>query len=125
MPQVRYVINKAHSLMVEQEQILNSLISEGDDLIRVDVPEEGLTLEQQIELSHSLMDEMNGDDYLIFVSPISCMIGYIVARLEISKNVLIFGNDKREKKELPNGRIVQVISKTGWYLFNPITGTVV
>ena len=111
--------------MVEQEQILNSLISEGDDLIRVDVPEEGLTLEQQIELSHSLMDEMNGDDYLIFVSPISCMIGYIVARLEISKNVLIFGNDKREKKELPNGRIVQVISKTGWYLFNPITGTVV
>ena len=125
MPQVRYVINKAHSLMVEQEQILNSLISEGDDLIRVDVPEEGLTLEQQIELSHSLMDEMNGDDYLIFVSPIPCMIGYICSTIESSKNILIFGNDKREKKELPNGRIVQVISKTGWYLFNPITGTVV
>ena len=111
--------------MVEQEQILNSLTSEGDDLIRVDVPEEGLTLEQQIELSHSLMDEMNGDDYLIFVSPISCMIGYIVARLEISKNVLIFGNDKREKKELLGGKIIQTVAPTGWYLFNPLTGMMI
>ena len=125
MPQVRYVINKAHSLMVEQEQILNSLTSEGDDLIRVDVPEEGLTLEEQIHMAYAIMDEMNKGDYLVFVSPVPCMVGYVTARLDISKNMLIFGNDTREKKELPNGRIVQVISKTGWYLFNPITGTVV
>ena len=125
MPQVRYVINKAHSLMVEQEQILNSLICEGDDLIRVDVPEEGLTLEEQIHMAHAIMDEMNKGDYLVFVSPVPCMVGYVTTRLDISKNMLIFGNDTREKKELPNGRIVQVISKTGWYLFNPITGTVV
>ena len=122
---INYVINQAHSLMEEQSEILNSLIDEGDDLIRVNIPEEGLTLSKQIELSHSLMDEMSEDDYLVFVSPVPCMLAYVSAQLETSQNVLVFGNDKRDKKELPNGKIIQTVSQTGWYLFNPITGKVV
>jgi len=122
---INYVINQAHSLMPEQDSILNSLIDEGDNLIRVDIPEEGLNLDKQIELAHSLMDEMREEDYLVFVSPIPCMLGYICAQIESSQNVLVFGNDRRDKKELPNGKIIQVVSPTGWYLFNPITGKVV
>jgi hypothetical protein len=122
---INYIINQVHSLMEEQSEILNSLIDEGDNLIRVDIPEEGLNLEKQIKLSNSLMDEMSEDDYLVFVSPIPCMLGYICAQIESSQNVLVFGNDKRDKKELPNGKIIQVVSPTGWYLFNPIAGKVV
>ncbi len=122
---INYVINQAHSLMPEQDSILNSLIHEGDNLIRVDIPEEGLNLDKQIELAHSLMDEMREEDYLVFVSPIPCMLGYICAQIESSQNVLVFGNDRRDKKELPNGKIIQTVSQTGWYLFNPITGKVV
>ncbi|MDD3140470.1 MAG: hypothetical protein PHX08_16065 [Lachnospiraceae bacterium] len=125
MAEIKYVINQAHSLMEEQKEILNSLIDEGDNLIRVDIPEEGLNLDKQIELAHSLMDEMREEDYLVFVSPIPCMLGYICAQIESSQNVLVFGNDKREKKELPNGKIIQTVSQTGWYLFSPIKGMVI
>jgi hypothetical protein len=28
----------------------------------------------------------------------------------------VFSNDTREKKELPDGKVISVLAKTGWYL---------
>ena len=30
--------------------------------------------------------------------------------------VLVFHNDKRQKRELPNGKIISVVAETGWQL---------
>jgi hypothetical protein len=58
------------------------------------------------------------------VSPIPGMILdlAVTAALESANNgkfsvkPWVFSNDTREKKELPNGTIINIIAKTGWYL---------
>lgn len=122
---IQYIINRAHSLMEEQMSLLSNMLDPEDCLIRVDIPEEGCSLDEQVELAHTLMDGMGVDDYLVFVSPLPCMLGYICSQIETSRNVLVFGNDKREKTELPNGKIISSVSKCGWYLFNPLSGEMV
>jgi len=49
---------------------------------------------------------------IVFVSPIP----YMVKELAKDANVLVFHNDRREKKQLPNGKIIQVVAETGWQL---------
>jgi hypothetical protein len=53
---------------------------------------------------------------VVFVSPIPAMIKRLVAT-KGADEVLIFCNDKREKKELPNGKVIYVVAQDGWYLF--------
>lgn len=51
---------------------------------------------------------------VIFVSPIPYLIKFLAG--STGTDVYVFHNDNREKKELPDGRIIQTVAKTGWQL---------
>ncbi|HKL47951.1 MAG TPA: hypothetical protein VJ878_04705, partial [Candidatus Izemoplasmatales bacterium] len=61
---------------------------------------------------------------VVFVSPIQGMILDLATRSQqeasecgkLSLRPWVFSNDTREKIELPNGEVISVLAKTGWYL---------
>ena|SRR5690606_4092476 len=124
--QVLVIMNENHSLLPEQEEILEREY-EGFDILPV--PAEGWTLEEMDSKVEeiSTMKLQEGKYYLdiVFVSPIPYMMRELT-RKEIyfvneyaeqtNRFVRIFHNDRREKKELPNGKIIQVVAQTGWQL---------
>lgn len=109
------VLNEQHTLLKEQEEILYNweLLS---------VPAEGWTLEQMpFEV---IFDHMEKEGVVVFASPIPALLIYaakkagmtITAGEQTESLVFVFHNDKREKKELPNGKIISVTAKEGWVL---------
>ncbi|HHX32210.1 MAG TPA: hypothetical protein GX712_06435 [Bacteroidales bacterium] len=109
------IINETHSLLDEQKALIEKLRKDAflcDDLhkvVTVKVPAKGWTLEQMKEKGK----EMRGS-WVIFVSPIPFLIKYLSR--DMGTGVRIFHNDNREKKELPNGKIIHTVSRTGWQL---------
>lgn len=121
MKNVKVIINEQHSLMDEQVNILNEKFSDNWEIFPV--PANGWTLEEMKKVYEELKDGY----IVIFASPIPYLIRELSYGLGLDhgsdgyvKNgasmVLIFHNDKREKKELPNGKIIQTVAQTGWQL---------
>ena len=125
MKKVKVIMNEQHKLMEEQIKILNERFGESWEIYPV--PEKGWSLEEM----KRVYEELKSGYVIVFASPIPYLImklahdeGYYIAASEnplygatyTSSTVLIFHNDKREKKELPNGRIVHVVAQTGWQL---------
>lgn len=118
------IINEAHSLLSEQEKILNESFGTYEFLY---VPKNGWSYEDQLKIARELVE---GGGNIIFVSPVPVLLasiafykGYGRAGIETGQplmgydtNLFLFHNDHREKKELPDGRIIQVVSQTGWQL---------
>lgn len=118
------IINEAHSLLDEQERLL---IEKFDRYEYLYVPKDGWSKEDQLRIARDLVEEGGN---IIFVSPVPVLLAYIGfykgygrAGLDIGQpfvgvntNLFIFHNDHRDKKELPDGRIIQVVSQTGWQL---------
>lgn len=97
------VINEQHSLFPEQIELLNQAYTkDGWNYLRV--PSEGWTMEEIEEKAYEYKY-----CYLVFASPIPLLMRW-------STGWKVFHNDHREKKELPNGRIISVVSATGWDL---------
>lgn len=122
------VMNESHSLLPEQEEILKR---EYNDIDFLSVPASGWTLKEMKKIIKQIKNkEYNGEKkYLdvIFVSPIPYMIMELTRKeVDLSGageywdytgiHVRIFHNDNREKKELPNGKIIQVVAREGWQL---------
>lgn len=71
---------------------------------------------------------------IIFASPVPVLLATLSATAAESyavfrdadpvPRVLVFHNDRREKVELPNGRIIQRIAREGWVLVDVTTGQV-
>ena len=120
------IINEQHSLLEEQKTILNETYEAWEKLL---IPAEGWTLDQIKEVAIKL------EGIVVFVSPIPVLIKWLSEDSEINnynkapdagyyntsniskvESVKIFHNDKREKKELPNGKIISVTAETGWQL---------
>lgn len=53
---------------------------------------------------------------VVFVSPVPVLLAKLSASQVVKVHVL--HNDNREKKELPNGKIISVVAKEGWELVN-------
>ena len=119
------VINEQHSLLPEQGALLDA------EYFVVKVPASGWTYEEQLEVAQDLALEATschiwGDEpnaTIVFVSPVPALLkllGHVSGRLQgegkRTFDVLCFHNDQREKKELPDGRIISVTAKTGWQL---------
>jgi len=113
------VINEQHSLFPEQEEILNKEFISWEF---VKVPAEGWTLkEMQLKAGEWNLKMFTSEYYaVVFASPIPYLIKVMT---EISYSdfynqslVMVFHNDHRDKKELPNGKIIQIVSSTGWQL---------
>ena len=119
------IINEAHSLLEEQEKILKEKFGTYSFLY---VPKDGWSKEDQLRIVSSILEEQGGN--IIFVSPVPVLLAYIgfykgygkagldrgLPYIGIGINLYLFHNDRREKKELPDGRIIQVVSQTGWQL---------
>jgi len=113
------IVNKAHKLFPEQEEILREKFGTYEFLY---VPEEGWTLEavQRIVESIDLWQ-----DRVIFISPVPYLLatlaykagqlcGLVGPSSEDRCGIYIFHNDQREKKELPGGKIISITASTGW-----------
>lgn len=118
------VINEQHSLLPAQERLLPA------EYETLRVPATGWDKEEMDAVMTSLRGEV------IFVSPIPYMLIELAfsAGADWSANatsqeypfavggdyrvrkVRVFCNDTREKKELPNGKVIQVTTQEGWYL---------
>lgn len=97
--------NETHTIMSEQESLLNSL---GDFEI-VSIPSSGWNIEQQ----NSIFQKYKNDK-VVFLSPVPLLLALFSANS--TGSVFLFHNDRRNKKELPNGNIISVVSEHGWQL---------
>ena len=130
MEKVFIIINEQHSIMEDQEKVIKKNFPNAD-LEKVAIPAKGLNLQEITELVKELTQK---DGNIIFVSPIPAMMILLsreLAKMEYYKGVadtkclpsgcpnvevFTFHNDKREKKELPNGKIIFTVAKEGWQL---------
>ena len=118
------IMNEAHSLLSEQEKILKEKFKTYEFF---NVPKNGWSKEDQLRIAKQLVNEGGN---IIFISPVPVLLsliafykGYGQAGIETGQpfigcdiNLFLFHNDQRVKKELPDGRIIQVVSPTGWQL---------
>ena len=136
------IMNETHSLLPEQEEILRERF---EDYEVISVPAAGWSLEQMKRKAEKLCYLAAGADVqeiagrkvvhfpadtpgnaIVFVSPIPFLMKELTIRsirgtyveLETRQiyDVLVFHNDRREKKELPDGLIIQVVTREGWQL---------
>jgi hypothetical protein len=103
MKRALVLLNEQHSLLEEQRSILDGLF---DWTIKA-VPSSGWTLSQMREVIQELQAF---DGEVVFASPVPALL------LGMAGRGFLFHNDKREKKELPNGKIVMAVAQTGWQL---------
>jgi hypothetical protein len=105
------IINEQHTLLAEQEKILREKFEEIEFVM---VPASGWTLDEMRALARTdkFQERHYKDTFIVFISPIP---GLIKALFNLH-NVLMFHNDNREKKELPNGKIIMTVAKEGWQL---------
>lgn len=119
------VINEQHSVLPEQERIL---LGAYGSYQRVNVPAEGWTL-AQIKVQASIL--CDSGDVIVFASAVPALLKIIALEMGkadtacdsdgefssgIGARVKVFHNDVREKKELPGGKIIMVVSQDGWVL---------
>lgn len=101
MKKIFVVINEQHVLLEEQKEIINKNFPDWEYL---KVPASGWDLKKIKEISQTY-----SGDKLIFVSPVPAL-------MRLHSNWSVFHNDRREKKELPNGKIIMTVAETGWQL---------
>ena len=109
------IISEQHTLLPEQSEILKEKFVEWTTIL---VPATGWTREER----EIICDTLRGN--VVFVSPIPGMILDLAGRASFEScnygaqtiRPWVFANDTREKKELPNGKVVSVTAQTGWYL---------
>jgi len=112
------IINEQHSLLPTQKELLNLY----PDYEILPVPATGWDKLQMDEIRAALTGRV------VMVSPIPYLVKTLSQDETLNNSpdatggvsriteLLIFCNDQREKKELPNGKIISVTAKEGWYL---------
>lgn len=106
MSRINVIINEEHSLMEEQQQLIQAL----GEIHRVNIPAQGCSLKDLKEIAAQLIQEGNP---VVVVSPIPVLLGLLSAS---NVPTIVTHNDHRQKKELPNGKILSVVAETGWEL---------
>ena len=99
------VLNEQHTLLPEQEKILNDFFDKWEIF---SVPASGWTYKEMQEIAKEIGPKR---DNIVFASPIPALM-----KLVAKTKWWTFHNDNREKKELPNGKIIMTVAKTGWQL---------
>ena len=118
--QALVVMNESHSLLPEQEKILEREY-EGFNILSV--PAQGWNIDEMLDQINKLHEKACGEKLdIVFVSPIPLMIRELTEMAMCPNSgrrryrIKLFHNDRREKKELPGGKIIQVVAQTGWEL---------
>lgn len=111
MKEVFIVINEQHTILENQkEQIEKSFPDSEWQYIKL--PAEGLNLLEIKNKVQELMKKEKGAP-IIFISPVPAMMSLLNS---FGRHFFVFHNDKRDKKELPDGRIIFTVSQIGWQI---------
>ena len=118
MKKALVLLNEQHSLMEDQERVLNEKFDEGWEIYPV--PAEGWPLQEMA----NIICHFKGRD-VVFASPIP----FLITRLswlegreseEGPASVRVFHNDNRVAREVPDGkggvRLIHSVAPTGWKL---------
>ena len=123
------VINEQHQLLPDQERVL---LERFDSFERVNVPAEGWTLDEIRAQAETLWSRIS-ECAIVFASPIPALLAILanwdgqtaaLASLETQENqdgtakqsVFVLHNDRRDKKELPGGKVIATVAAEGWQL---------
>ena len=98
---VTIIINEQHRLFPEQ---LEMIIEKFGDFSFQEIPEKGLSLQEIKKLAIALYKK---DEPVLFLSPIPAL-------MKLTDDLYVFHNDNRDKKVLPNGKIIFTPSEIGW-----------
>lgn len=104
------VLNEQHSLMSDQERVLNERFESYEIL---PVPARGWTLE---EIKEQVQRLATASEVVVFASPVPAMIVLLASERHTTQGLCVFHNDHRDKKELPNGKTIMTVAKDGWQL---------
>jgi len=106
---VLVIINEQHTLMDDQQRaILNDFCPDGM-IATVKIPADGLSRQEIKTISEQLAKTRC---HVVFASPIPYMILLLASK---GKNLVgVLHNDHREKKELPNGKVISTVAPKGW-----------
>lgn len=115
------IINEQHVLLPEQQKLL---LNKFGSFYTIQVPANGWDIETMKEVATLLMERL-----AVFASPIPYLIREVSAASSYGnftlseggnprapKFPLIFHNDRREKQELPSGKVIYTVAKEGWQL---------
>ena len=113
------VIKNVTHRLFEEQQVLIEELANADEIKVLEVPADGWDLQEMNRVLENFESYPKSilyqyDTKFIFVSPIPYLLKETAKRY--GNRVFVFHNDYREKKELPDGRIIQVVSATGWQL---------
>ncbi len=105
--------NETHQLFDEQQMLIEQLATNADEIKVLEVPADGWDLQEMNRVLENFESYPN-DTKFVFISPIPSLLKETAKRY--GDRTLVFHNDHREKKELPGGRIIQVVASKGWQL---------
>ncbi len=102
------IINEQHHLLPEQTMLLNKEFGYNHWELRL-VPAEGWNKKEMLKIANSIIDI----NEIVFVSPVPLLLAITCNKGNIP---YLFFNPNREKKELPNGKVIFTVPKEGWKL---------
>ena len=108
---VKVILNEQHTLLEEQKTLLDDKF--GKQWVILSVPAEGWNRSEIGEVAKRLVN-----DTVVFASPIPLLLATLAYEQGCGStcSVFLLHNDVREKKELPTGKVISVVAKTGWEL---------
>ena len=110
---VKVVLNEQHTLLDNQKELISNKF--GDQWEILSVPAAGWNRKEIGEVAKELANAT-----VVFASPIPLLLGTLAHEQGSGHSeglqVFLLHNDKREKKELPTGKVISVVAKTGWEL---------
>ena len=122
---IRVVINETHTLMADQISAIKKWVAEkwmgkwieGVHIVLEKIPAEGMVLAEIKKLSKKLSEGretiVEERETIVIASPIPALMSMLAAE---GTDFFVLHNDKREKKELPNGKIIMTVAKEGWVI---------
>lgn len=107
------IINEQHTLLPQQEEII---LDKFGEFSFMKVPASGWTSKEIAEKTLGIDSSLKYGEQvnLVFASPIPLMIK--LASFLRGVNIYILHNDRREKKELPNGKVIFTVAQEGWQI---------
>jgi len=108
---VKVVLNEQHTLLDNQKELISNKF--GDQWEILSVPAAGWNRKEIGEVAKRLVN-----DTVVFASPIPLLLATLAYEQGCGStcSVFLLHNDVREKKELPTGKVISVVAKTGWEL---------
>ena len=110
---IRVIINAQHEIMEDQVRAIKEYWAGKEvNIVLEKIPAEGLVLAEIEKLSKKLFEGRETEE-IVIASPIPALMSTLASE---GTDFFVLHNDKREKKELPNGKIIMTVVRGGWVI---------